>query len=236
MKSLSLERGVCLGLLSFLLLFCGAVGAASSEPPLILSLGEDQYVPKGTIEGSTGAQFISELGSRKLEEVQLVILSNIDYSSLPPAVRDGLVEHVMKGGSLLITGGSRSFGSGGYGKTDLAEILPFTILYPRDWIPTRRGPIEPLAPNHPILSGLDFWKMPYVGTFNNLAQAQGSSLIAQLAILYRQPLIAERAVGNGLSLGIAFSMVEISSQWAEKDRFSLNLIQYLLGRSTMLPR
>ncbi|MDH7499863.1 MAG: glutamine amidotransferase [candidate division NC10 bacterium] len=225
-----MRRGF-VGLLSSLLLLFGAVGAASSEAPLILSLGDDQYLPKGAIQGGTGAQFLSELGSRKLEEVQLVILSNLDYLSLPAPLRDGLVEHVRKGGSLLITGGNRSFGSGGYGKTKLEEILPFAILYPRDWVPTRRGLVEPVAPNHPALSGLDVLKMPYVGTFNNLALAPGSTLIAQLAILYRQPLMAERSVGNGLCFGIAFDMREISGQWAEKDQFSLNLIRYLLRRS-----
>jgi uncharacterized membrane protein len=218
------------------LLLLGFTGEARSNPSTILSLGEDRYLPKARIEGSTGTQFIKELEGKKLEEVQMIILSNADYRALPAPIREGLVEYVKKGGVLLVTGGDRSYGSGGYGKADLAGILPFTILHPRDWAPTRRGQIEPVAANHPVFSGVDFRKMPYVGTFNNLGPGEGSTLIAQLSILYRQPLIAERSAGNGLVFGITFDMNEISSQWAEEDLFCLNLIRYLLKKSVIQPR
>lgn len=225
--------------LSFLIfLFPNATGApalAKSESPFILSLGEDSYIRKGSIEGATGAQFLKELGAKKLEEMQVVILSNIDYPSLPDRVRDGLVDYLRNGGALLMTGGARSFGSGGYGNANLAVILPLQILYPRDWQPTRRGLIEVLVPSHPVFSGLDPLKMPLVDSFNNLGMGNGS-ILAQFSKFERQPLMAERAVGNGLVFGIALNMAEISSQWPEGDRFSHNLIQYLLAKSAIRPR
>lgn len=236
MKRPRLRVTLSLGLFVFLLPFFGLVRAAHSGPLLVLSLGEDYYLPKGSIEVNSGAQFLQELGNKQLEEVQLVILSNIDYHSLPAYIRDGLVDYVRKGGSLLITGGDRSYGSGGYSKTSLASILPFTILSPRDWWTSRIGQIEPLATGHPVFSDLNFLKMPLVNTFNDLGRAEGSNLIAQFQILDRQPLIAERKIGNGLVFGIAFNMREISSLWPEADRFCLNLIQYLLQRSAISPR
>jgi hypothetical protein len=213
----------------------GAPEVAKSESPLILSLGEDSYIPKGSIEGATGAQFLKELGAKKLEEVQVVILSNIDYPNLPDGVRDGLVDYLRNGGALLMTGGARSFGSGGYGNAKLAGMLPLQILYPRDWQPSRRGLIEFLVPSHPVFSGLDPLKMPLVDSFNNLGVGNGS-LLAQFSKFERQPLMAERGVGNGWVFGIALNMAEISSQWPEGDRFSYNLIQHLVAKSAIRPR
>ena len=237
MKRLEWEM-VPSGLVLFicLLLSLGTAGLACPETPGVLSLGDESYLPKGAIEAACGVQFVKELGGKKLEEIPLVILSNIDYNSLPGPVREGLVDYVKRGGVLLITGGDRSYGSGGYGSTDLTSILPFRILYPRDWQPSRRGQIESLDPGHPIFSGVNPLKMPLVDSFNNQARGEGSSLIAQFSKFDRQPLIAERGAGSGLVFGIAFDLNQVGSQWPEANRFLLNLIKYLLQRSAVTPR
>jgi uncharacterized membrane protein len=142
---------------------------------------------------------------------------------------------VRKGGSLLVIGGSRSYGSGGYEGTDLGSILPFRILYQKDWQSSRRGQIEVLPPGHPVFSGIDPMRIPLVDFFNNMANSEGANLIAQFSKFNRQPLIAERQVGNGTVFGIAFSMSQVSSQWPEGNQFFLNLVKYLLERSTVRP-
>ncbi len=229
---------IAMGWALSLLLFClswGGPQPACSEASTILSLGEDSYIPKGTIEGATGVKFIEELGKNRLEEVSVVILSNIDHSSIPGPVRSELAGYVRKGGSLLITGGDRSFGSGGYDGTDLGPILPFRILYQKDWQSSRRGQIESVASGHPVFSGIDLMRIPLVDFFNNMANAEGVNLIAQFSKFNRQPMIAEREVGNGLVFGIAFSMTQASSQWPEGNEFCLNLVKYLLQRSSIRP-
>lgn len=216
-----------------LFLILGMAPIVQSNTPLILTLGEDGYLPKGAIEGATGARFMANSENQKLENFQLIILSNIDYPSIPGSIREGLADYVRRGGSLLVTGGNRSYGSGGYSQGDLAQIIPFAILYPRDWQPSRRGLLEFVASSHPILSGLSPTKVPLIQNLNNLGQGPGSNLIAQFSKFQRQPLITEKTVGDGCVIGIAFDMGEVVSLWTEGSRFSLNLVRYLLERSKM---
>ena len=233
MKKIRVEIMARLGLLTLLLLAWGLLRSAQAEGPLILSLGEDSYLPKSVIEASTGAKFIDGLGSAKLGEVQLVILSNIDYASLPDPLRDGLVGYLQNGGALLITGGTRSFGSGGYGNSNLAGMLPFQIMHPRDWQPSRMGNIVPIDKSHPVFSGMDFLKTPLINQFNNLGWQPGAHGIAMFAKFDQQPLLAERNVGAGFIFGIAFNMAETGSVWPQENRFCLNLIRHLLQKSAI---
>ena len=233
MEKIRLEVMARLGLFIFLLLAWGLLRSAQGEGPLILSLGEDSYLPKSALEASTGAKFIEGLGDKKLEEIQVVILSNIGFTSLPDPLRDGLVGYLQNGGALLITGGARSFGSGGYGNSNLAGMLPFQIMYPRDWQPSRMGDIVPIDKSHPVFSGVDFLKTPLVNQFNNLGQQPGAHGVARFVKFDQQPLISERNVGAGLIFGIAFNMAETSSFWPQEDRFCLNLIRYLLQKSAI---
>ncbi len=233
MKKVRLEVMACLGLLTFLLLAWGLLRPAHAQGPVILSLGEDSYLPKNAIEASTGAKFLDSLGNKKLEEIQLVILSNIGHTSLPEPLRDGLVGFLQNGGALLITGGARSFGSGGYGNSNLAGILPFQIMYPRDWQPSRMGDIVPIDKGHPVFSGVDILKTPLINQFNNLGWQPAAHGIAMFAKFDQQPLIAEGNVGAGFIFGIAFNMAETASVWPQENRFCLNLIRYLLQKSTV---
>jgi uncharacterized membrane protein len=230
MKRVMLE-GLCLSII--LSLGLGVLSLTLAQTPLILSLGEDSYLPKSVIEASTGAKFLDELGNKKLGEVQLIVLSNIDYSSLPGSLQDGLGEYVQNGGALLIAGGARSYGSGGFGNTNLAGILPFQILYPRDWQPTRIGDIVPLDKGHAVFAGIDFLKMPMINQFNNLGWQPAAHGIAKFSKFEQQPLIAERNVGGGTILGIAFNMADAGSIWPQASRFCLNLTRYLLQKSTI---
>jgi len=209
------------------------VSEAETLPKLILSLGRDGYLPEAAVEAATGAEVRRELGEFQLTEFSLVILSNIGFGSLPPQVQDGLVEFVNKGGALLITGGTHSFGSGGY--NPIAPLLPFTIRAANDWtFKAFRAPV-PLQAGHPAIAGVTF---PPIGGFNDMNPKPGAVEILQYAgggrAGFLAPLIAEQQVGSGLVMGIAFDPNELTS-WPDRHRFIVGVVQYLMKNSKLGP-
>ena len=206
---------------------------------LILALGDASYLPGETVKGWTGAEVKQELGEREMTEFALIILSNVAYGALPLGVREQLVEYLNKGGSILISGGASAYGSGGYDAA--AHILPFEIRAQQDWRAGPFKPVIPVQPDHPILSGVTFAS---IGTFNDLNPRAGATEIARYAgggtaagARFASPLIAERPVGQGTVLGIAFDLgQEARSGWANGARFLQNLLAYLVARSPLEPK
>lgn len=219
--------------------------------PSILSVGDDSYVTWSEVEGRTGAVVRRELGDSSLTEFSVVVLSNVSYDSLPETVRNGLTDYLERGGSLLVSGGQRSYGSGGYAGTALGDLLP---LKPSrdDWLPHPFGPTLIFQPDHPILRDV---VIPTMAFFNELDLNSGAQEIAQ----YRKaskaaftrggnpgggeiqgggrrpmPLIAERSVGSGTILAIALDMT-LTGDWKDRDRFAQNCVGYLLQRSKIEP-
>lgn len=62
--------------------------------------------------------------SDALSEVDLLVLADTPAETLGAEVQARIKEGVVKGVGLLVTGGRRSFGPGGYAGTPLAEIMP----------------------------------------------------------------------------------------------------------------
>ncbi|MDD5559843.1 hypothetical protein [Candidatus Methylomirabilis sp.] len=228
----------------------GAPDLMADGGSMILSLGDDSYVTWSEVEARTGAAVRRELEDLPLTDFSVIILSNVSYASLPAAVRDGLSEYLAHGGTLLVTGGKQSYGSGGYVGTELAELLP---LKPSrdDFGYNPYGPTLLLQPRHPILQGV---ALPPMGYFNELELNSSAVEIAQ----YRKgskaaftgggdpgggeiggggrrpmPLIAEKSVGQGTILAIAMDMALSLDKdtWQDRDRFAQNCVAYLLQRS-----
>lgn len=65
------------------------------------------------------------------ENVSTVILNNASAQQLPRGFLGALKEFVQRGGGLLLLGGDRSFGLGGYIETPLEEISPLKFVPPR---------------------------------------------------------------------------------------------------------
>lgn len=218
--------------------------------PMILSLGDDSYIAWPEVESGTGAVVARELGDASLAEFSLVMLSNARYDSLPEPVRHGIAGYLAIGGSVLVTGGKQSYGSGGYAGTALGDLLP---LKPRgdDFGYHPYGPTLPIQPNHPVLQGV---MLPPMGYFNDLQLSSDAVEIAQ----YRKaskaafagggnpggreiaggghrimPLVAERLVGQGTILAIAMDMALPldKDSWKDRERFARNCVDYLLQRS-----
>lgn len=231
-----------LGLLTFV------PPGATEDAKLILALGDDSYIPVEAVKSWTGAAVTKELGRHDLLEFSLVILSNIPYGVLPQAVHERLPEFVSRGGSLLITGGPNSYGSGGYESVNF--LIPFEIRAETDWVSVPFRTIIPIQPDHPILEGVTFRT---VGTFNDVnPRKAGVVEIAQYAggggrpigafgerigAKFPSPLIAERRVGQGTVLGVAFDLGrEIGSGWPDGPQFTQNVITYLVNRSLLKPK
>lgn len=166
-------------------------------PKLILSLGNDGYLPRRAVEEATGAEVKKDLGGFELTDFSLVILSDIPYQGLPSEVQKGLVEFVQKGGSLLVTGGPNAYGSGGYTGTDIGAILP---LKPTriDWLPHPFGPTFIIQPGHPILSSVTIITMAH---FNELDLNSGAVEIAQYRAAPKAGASAGGMTGAGTPIG-----------------------------------
>lgn len=219
----------------------------ADRKPMILSFGDDSYIPWSDVESRTGVVVSRELGETPLEGFAVVVLSNVGHDTLPDAVRNGLSDYLSRGGSVLLTGGKQSFGSGGYAGTAIGNLLP---LKPSrdDWLPHPFGPTLIFQPGHPILSDV---VIPTMAFFNELDLNAGALEIAQ----YRKaskaafaggknpksreiagggrrpmPLIAEQSVGAGTILAIALDMA-LTGDWKDRDRFAQNCVEHLLQRS-----
>ncbi len=209
------------------------VSAATGR--MILSLGDDSYVTWSAVEARTGAAVRRELGESRLTDFSVLVLSNVSYAMLPEVVRDGLRDYLARGGSVLVTGGDRSYGSGGYAGTELADLLPLRPSRP-DWLPHPFGAVLIVQPDHPILRGI---AIPTMASFNELELNSGSVEIAQYVRAQRLPwpLIAERMSSAGTVLAIALDMALPldSGIWKDRSRFAQNCVEYLLQRSRIAP-
>jgi hypothetical protein len=192
------------------------------------------------------------------------VVSNVGYTSLPEAVRDGLPDYLARGGSVLVTGGSRAYGSGGYAGTEFGELLPLRPSR-EDFGYHPYGPTYIVQPEHPILKGIVIPTMAY---FNELevndhsieiayyhkAVARGPTVggtappgvtggarvarpLTVGVALPAMPLIAERRVGAGTILAIAIDLALPLDKdaWSDRGRFAQNCIDYLLQRSRIVP-
>lgn len=238
------SRRVLPGLLLCFMLLLGKAAAAPSA--LVLVLGDDSYIPAEAGQALAGTEIKRELGERDLLEFAVVILSNTPYGILPQAVRDGLPEFLGRGGSLLITGGPNSYGTGGY--QPVGPLLPMEIRAEQDWIAAPFKVVIPLEPEHPVLEGVTFRT---VGAFNDLNVKAGAVEIARYAggggrrrppfgekvgAKFPSPLIAEQRVGNGTVLAIALDLGrEIRNGWADGPRLVLNAVAYLVAQSPLKP-
>ncbi len=74
-----------------------------------------------------GASFDSNIHS---SDFRAIILNNISYSDLPNSLRTSLGSYVRGGGGLVMIGGNRSFGLGGYIGSAIEELLPVRLVQP----------------------------------------------------------------------------------------------------------
>lgn len=210
----------------------GAGAEAGQAARMILALGSTGWLNPADIQAATGALVKQDMEQFKLQDFAVVVLGNIPFGSLPAPVQEGLVDYVGKGGTVLITGGSRSFGSGGY--QAISSILPFMIRSESDW---RNMPFRPpiaLQPGHPILAGVTFATVGAVNDMNprgdasEILRAAGGGSAARGSFPY--PLTAELATGRGRVIGIAMDLSDFASM-PDLPLFVRNTMLYLSNAS-----
>jgi hypothetical protein len=234
------------GIVLLLALGCLPGLAAAQSARMILALGSTGFLDPRSIQAATGAEVKRDLEKFQLKDFSVVVLANIAFSALPDPVQQGLVEYMSAGGALLITGGSQSFGSGGY--QAVASIIPFQIRSAGDWRFTPFRPPVPIQPGHPILAGVTFITVGNLNDMNpradatEILQAAGHGAAGPLAPgrasggggSYPYPLIAELSVGAGRVIGIALDLNEFAGM-PDRDLFVKNTIGYLLNASRIGP-
>ena len=232
-----------LGIALLLAITSPAMLASAQSARMILALGNIGFLDPMSIQAATGAEVKTDLDKFQLKDFSMVVLANIAFSSLPGAVQQDLVQYVTGGGTLLIAGGSQSYGSGGY--QVVAPIIPFQIRSDSDWRFTPFRTPVPIQPGHPILAGVTFIT---VGNLNDMNPRPDATEILQAAGggsagrggtglgggSYPYPLIAELTGGGGRVIGIAFDLNEFAGM-PDRDLFVRNTIGYLLNASRIGP-
>jgi hypothetical protein len=233
------------GIVLLLAVGCLPGVAAAQSARMILALGSTGFLDPRSIQAATGAEVKATLDTFKLKDFSVIVLANIAFSALPDPVQQGLVQYVSAGGAVLTTGGSQSFGSGGY--QAVASIIPFQIRSAGDWRSTPfRSPV-PIQPGHPILAGVTFITVGNLNDMNpradatEILQAAGGGSAAGRAQgsvggggSYPYPLIAELSVGAGRVIGIALDLNEFAGM-PDRDLFVKNTIGYLVNASRIGP-
>jgi hypothetical protein len=210
---------------------------------MILALGNTSWLNANDVRAATGAVATQDPGQFQLKDFAVIVLANVAFGGLPGPVQQGLVDYVTNGGAVLITGGSQSFGSGGY--QAVASIIPFQIRTSSDWRPTPFRPPVPIQPGHPIMAGVTFLTIGAVNDMNprpdasEILQAAGGGSAAGRAAggsggggSFPYPLITELGVGAGRVIGIAFDLNDLAGM-RDRDLFVRNTLGYLLRVSRM---
>ena len=217
-----------------LALACAGGAEAGQAGRMILALGSTGWLNAADIQAATGAVVKQDLEQFKLQDFTVVVLGNTPFGSLPAPVQEGLVDYVGKGGTLLITGGSRSFGSGGY--QAVSPIIPFQIRSESDWRATPFRPPIALQPGHPIMAGVTFIT---VGAVNDMKPRGDASEILRAAGggsagggSFPFPLVAEVAPGSGRVIGVALDLNEFAGM-RDLPLFVRNTMVYLAGASQL---
>jgi len=224
-----LTRAAFALLLPLALLLPPGLSAAAQGPRAVLALGSTGFLETGS---APGAEILTDLGSRKLKEISVIVLANIAYGSLPGPVAQGLEAYVSEGGALLLTGGAQAFGSGGY--QAVSTLIPFLLRSSSDWRATPFKPPLALQPGHPILAGVTFLS---VGNLNDMNPRPGASEILRASGgqgSFPSPLIAEMGSGTGRVIGVAFDLNEFAGM-PERGLFVRNTLTYLLAASRLGP-
>ena len=228
-----------------LVLGCLVSVAAAQAPrpssPMILALGSTGWLNPSDIQAATGALVKQDMENFQLKDFAVIVLANVAFGSLPASVQQGLVEYVSNGGAILITGGSQSFGSGGY--QAVSPIIPFQIRSASDWRITPFRPPVLIQPGHPIMAGVAFLTVGALNDMNprpdasEILQAAGGGSAAGRAARagggsFPYPLITEVGAGGGRVIGIAFDLNDFAGM-QDRDLFVRNTIGYLLRASQM---
>lgn len=166
---------------------------------------------------------VAEIFGEQLRTFDAVVFANFAYAPYRGLEIErflpGLSEYVRNGGAFAMIGGEQSFGSGLYGETALADVLPVAPLdgtspvdgdaRPRLTAEGRRHPVTALAAGS-ARNEAAWAALPPVTAVNPtrpLPPGAGAAVLVEAPTVTLQgrpaPLVAVREVGKGRTLAIA---------------------------------
>jgi hypothetical protein len=206
----------------------------------VLFLGAGQPVFFPAIAAAGGIP-VESVDPKRFGEIAVIVLADFRWADVPQEVSARLGDFLSRGGALLLTGGRNGFGAGGYGA--IAELVPFIIRAPSDFVAKPFKPPLLLFPGHPALAGGEFIT---IGNFNDMNPKPGATEILQYpggfvpnvgrgTGTFSSPLMAEQLVGNGIVLGIAFDVADIVPRSPKGPEALASIMRYLIWQSAIPP-
>ena len=153
--------------------------------------------------GSPTDGLTADMGEQELLQFKIVILGNLGADELGERRAASLVRFVDSGGSLVLLGGTRAWGTEGFHRTALRQLLPVSAYSPRPLetdVPFETA-LTPLARAHPAFSGDDdFWSVlpPVLSVFPDAEPRPGAEVLATAETPRGpQPILVTQRYGQG---------------------------------------
>ncbi|MFZ5476477.1 MAG: glutamine amidotransferase [Myxococcota bacterium] len=149
----------------------------------------------------------------------VIVLSDTPAAELEhfvPTVRDA----VTRGRGLLVVGGPRSLGHGGWARSGLAEVLPVAIADADDRVEAPQGVLLAPTATHPTTQGLPFDRPPVIAGYNRLAPRgevllEGHPLVAGPgAVRLAEARVPLLAVGVAAIGRVAVLATDLAPPWS----------------------
>lgn len=167
--------------------------------PLIFYGGHDGKPRAGTQVGTMTA----EMTESQLAFFKVVVLGNLDATSLSSTQVANLTEFVEDGGSLVFLGGTKAWGDGGMLSTDLSKILPvrsggMEVLEAKKPFPVA---LTDAAAAHPAFAGdPELWETipPVLSIFQGVEPLPAAQVLVEANTAGgMQPVVVSHRYGQG---------------------------------------
>ncbi|MGA2232102.1 MAG: glutamine amidotransferase [Tepidisphaeraceae bacterium] len=226
---------------------------ADVELATLLRIQQDRFAASGAIDGNTFTAIPATPDQWK--DFDVILIGDLDSSFLSPAQQSLIRQRVSDGGGLLMIGGEKNFGAGGYKDSPLEEALPVFVggldagQDKEEFVPQ----MTPEGAAHPALEELGDW-LPLLGkkAAQALAPLKGNVVVAgpksgaQVLLVHPgslgpdgkpQIVLAVQQYGNGRSAAFTadttnvwFRQFRDQGQESAYNRFWGQLIRWLAGQ------
>jgi uncharacterized membrane protein len=147
----------------------------------------------------------NDLFSKDLNSFDAVIFQNFSSRQFfPDHYLNNIAQYVEKGGAFLMLGGDLAYTEGGFYRTAIDNILPFSLTPSPATNHSRKFSLRHTAPGltHPITENLiELSKVPIEG-YNGIGAMQKNSMVL-LETDKAEPYLALREVGKGRTAAVA---------------------------------
>ncbi len=195
--------------------------------------------PDGKPTGGLG-DLSADMSPPELAQCKIVVLGDLNATELTDARARNLAKFVEDGGSLVLLGGAKAWGSDGHFKTPLGKILPVrgTALASMAAKEPFAVQLTDSARSHPAFAGdAKFWEVvpPVLSVFSGVTLAPGAQTLVNAETPKGPlPLVAAQRYGDGKIITILtdslwrWQLDPKASESKPYQRFWTQLISWLL--------